>query len=130
MKFWGCKSILYKSWEWCFTTEFEDEISHYIRETANEYGTTTRRPRRIGWFDSVVLNYSRMVNGLTGIALTLLDVLSSLITIKICTAYQLDGKTITSIPASIKDYERCTPIYEELPGDEDITQVQSFDELP
>lgn len=114
-----------------FTTEFEDEISHYIRETANEYGTTTRRPRRIGWFDSVVLNYSRMVNGLTGIALTLLDVLSSLITIKICTAYQLDGKTITSIPASIKDYERCTPIYEELPGwDEDITQVQSFDELP
>ncbi|NLD26925.1 MAG: adenylosuccinate synthase [Acholeplasmataceae bacterium] len=114
-----------------FVTEFEDEIAHYIRETAHEYGTTTRRPRRIGWFDSVVLNYSRMINGLTGIAVTLLDVLSSLKTIKICTAYELDGKIIRNIPAAITDYDRCLPVYEELPGwDEDISQVRSFEELP
>jgi adenylosuccinate synthase len=114
-----------------FVTEFDDEIAHYIRETGNEYGTTTKRPRRIGWFDAVILNYSRMINGLTATAVTLLDVLSHLKTIKICTAYILDGKIINTVPASINDFNRCLPIYEELPGwDEDITNVQSFDELP
>lgn len=114
-----------------FATEFEDEIAEYIRKTGNEYGTSTGRPRRIGWFDGVIANYSRIVNGLTGLAVTLLDVLTGLKTIKICTAYELNGKIIKSVPASIKDFENCRPIYEELPGwDEDITNVKSYEELP
>jgi len=114
-----------------FPTEFEDEIAKFIRDTGNEYGTTTKRPRRIGWFDGVVLNYSKMINGLTGISIMLLDVLSKVKTIKICTAYNLNGKIIKTIPASIQDFDKCIPIYEELPGwDEDITNVKSFEELP
>ena len=108
-----------------------DETAHYIREAGNEYGTTTRRPRRIGWFDAVILNYSKMINGLTGIAIMLLDVLSGLKSLKICTAYDLDGKIIKTVPASLSDYNKCKPIYEELPGwDEDITEVKKFSELP
>ena len=114
-----------------FPTEFEDEIAKYIRETGNEYGTTTKRPRRIGWFDGVVVNYSKMINGLTGISLMLLDVLTGLDTLKICSSYKISGKTLHTIPASIRDYEHCVPVYEELPGwKEDISQVKSFDELP
>jgi len=114
-----------------FPTELFDETAHYIREAGNEYGTTTRRPRRIGWFDAVILNYSKMINGLTGIAIMLLDVLSGLKSLKICTAYDLDGKIIKTVPASLSDYNKCKPIYEELPGwDEDITEVKKFSELP
>jgi adenylosuccinate synthase len=114
-----------------FVTEFEDDISRQIRKVGNEYGTTTKRPRRIGWFDGVIVNYSRMVNGLTGLAVTLLDVLTGLKTIKVCTGYELNGKILNSVPASIKDFESCRPIYEELPGwDQDITQVKNFEELP
>lgn len=114
-----------------FPTEFEDEVAKYIRETGNEYGTTTKRPRRIGWFDGVVINYSKMINGLTGISLMLLDVLTGLETLKICSSYKISGKTLHTIPASIRDYEHCVPVYEELPGwKEDISQVKSFDELP
>jgi adenylosuccinate synthase len=114
-----------------FPTEFEDEIAQYIRKTGNEYGTTTKRPRRIGWFDGVVINYSKMINGLTGISLMLLDVLTGLETIKICTAYKISGKTLHTIPASIREFEHCVPVYEDLMGwTEDITQVKSFEELP
>jgi adenylosuccinate synthase len=114
-----------------FPTELFDETAHYIRERGNEYGTTTRRPRRIGWFDAVVLNYSRMINGLTGISVMLLDVLTGMKTLKICTAYELDGKIVKTVPASLSAYNKCRPVYEELPGwDEDITGVKSFDELP
>ncbi len=115
----------------CFPTEFEDEIASYIRITGNEFGTTTKRPRRIGWFDGVVLNYSKMINGLTEISVMLLDVLSKLKTLKICTAYKINGRTLKTIPASIKEFERCVPVYEELPGwDEDLSNVKSFEELP
>lgn len=114
-----------------FPTEFEDETSHYIRETAHEYGVTTQRPRRIGWFDGVIMNYSARINGLTGIVVTLLDVLSNIPVLKLCTSYHLDGKIITSPPARIQDYERCTPNYIELSGwTEDISQVTSYEELP
>ena len=117
--------------EGTFPTEFEDEISQYIRITGNEFGTTTKRPRRIGWFDTVVLNYSKMINGLTGISIMLLDVLTSVKTIKICTGYNLNGQILYTIPASIKDFEKCIPIYEEIPGwNEDITDVKTFEELP
>ncbi len=114
-----------------FPTEFEDEIAKSIRDRGNEYGTTTGRPRRIGWLDTVIVNHARRVSGLSGLSIMLLDVLSGVETLKICVGYKLDGKEINYIPANIKAYERCEPIYIEMPGfEEDITNVKSFDELP
>lgn len=117
--------------EGAFPTEFEDETAKTIREIAHEYGTTTKRPRRIGWLDAVVLRYSAMINGLTGFSLMLLDVLSGIKTLKVCVAYELDGKRIKTIPSRIEDFERVVPIYEEVPGwDEDISEIKTFDALP
>ena len=117
--------------EGAFPTEIEGEIANRIREIGREYGTVTGRPRRIGWFDSVVVSHTRRVSGLTGISVNLLDVLSGLETLKICTAYELDGQVIKYVPSTIKEFERCTPVYEEMPGwQEDITGVTSFEELP
>ncbi len=114
-----------------FPTEFEDEIAKQIRITGNEFGTSTGRPRRIGWLDTVILSHAKRVSGLTGLSIMLLDVLSGLDKLKICTAYTLDGKEITHIPANIADYERCQPVFIEVDGwKEDITKVESFDELP
>ncbi len=114
-----------------FPTEFEDEISHYIRETAHEYGVTTKRPRRIGWLDGVILRYSCMINGLTSLSIMLLDILTGIKELKICTSYNLDGKEIFELPARSSEWERCQPNYITLPGwSEDITKCQSFDELP
>ena len=114
-----------------FPTEIEGELADRIRERGHEYGTVTKRARRIGWFDAVVVNQSRRMSSLTGISLMLLDVLSGLKTLKICTAYELDGKIIKALPSTIKQLNRVKPVYEEMPGwDEDITKVTSFDELP
>jgi adenylosuccinate synthase len=114
-----------------FPTELKDELGDWIRERGNEYGTVTGRPRRVGWFDSVVVRHARRVSGITGLSLNSLDVLSGLETVKICTAYQLDGKTIESYPASLELLSRCEPIYEEMPGwNEDLSNVKSLDELP
>ena len=114
-----------------FPTELFEELGNSIREKAHEYGATTKRPRRIGWLDGVALRYSTNINGFTSISLMLLDILSGIEKIKICTAYELDGKKIYTIPASLKDYERCVPVYEEFDGwTEDISHVTSFDELP
>lgn len=114
-----------------FPTEFEDEIAKGIRERGHEYGTTTGRARRIGWLDGVVLQHARRINGITGLAITLLDVLSSVKELKICVAYQLDGKTIHHIPGNYEDYARCTPVYQILPGwDEDISAVSKYEDLP
>ncbi|WP_029070068.1 adenylosuccinate synthase [Kandleria vitulina] len=114
-----------------FPTEIEGEMADHIREKGHEYGTVTKRPRRVGWFDSVVVNQSRRMASLTGISLMLLDVLTGLPTLKLCTAYMLDGEEIHSLPACIEDLERCEPVFEEMPGwDEDITGVTSFEELP
>ncbi len=114
-----------------FPTEIDGELAHFIREAGHEYGTVTKRPRRIGWFDAVVVNQSRRMSGLTGVSLMLLDVLTGLETLKICTAYSLDGKVIHALPSTIFELERVQPIYEEMPGwKEDITQVKSFEELP
>ena len=115
--------------EGAFPTEFEDETAKKIRETAHEYGTTTKRPRRIGWLDGVVLRYSCMINGLTGLSLMLLDVLSGIPTLKVCTGYTLNGKVIHTIPSRISDFEKAEPIYEELPG-EDISNILTYDALP
>ena len=114
-----------------FPTELFDETGELIRQRGHEYGTVTQRARRTGWFDAVVVNQSRRMSSLTGISLMLLDVLSGFDTIKICKAYKLDGKEIYGLPATVKDIERCEPVYEEMPGwKEDITNVKSFEELP
>ena len=126
-----CKAYSTRVGSGVFPTEFEDDTAHYIRETGREYGTVTKRPRRIGWLATVILNYSKMINGLTGISLMLLDVLSGIETIKICTSYLLNGKEIHTVPANIKEIEKCIPVYEELPGwTEDITKCKTYDELP
>jgi len=117
--------------EGAFPTEIEGETANHIREIGREYGTVTGRARRIGWFDSVVVSHTRRVSGLTGISVNLLDVLSGVGSLKLCTAYKLDGKEIKYVPSTIKEFERCEPVYEEMPGwTEDITGVKSFAELP
>jgi adenylosuccinate synthase len=114
-----------------FATEFEDEVAHKIREVGHEYGTTTGRPRRIGWIDTVVLRHTKRISGITGLSVMLLDVLSGIETLKICVAYKLNGDIIDYIPASIKEFELCEPVYIEVPGwEEDITKVASFSDLP
>lgn len=114
-----------------FPTEFEDETAKTIRETGNEYGTTTRRPRRIGWLDLVVLKHVKRINGLNNLSVMLLDVLTGIKELKICVSYYLDGKEIDYIPADYYEYERCIPNYITVQGwDEDITKITSFDELP
>ncbi|MDR1781572.1 MAG: adenylosuccinate synthase [Bacilli bacterium] len=114
-----------------FVSEIDGDIAHYIREKGHEYGVTTGRARRIGWFDAVVINHTRRVSGLTDLSIMLLDVLSGLDEIKICTKYLLDGNEIDYFPALINDLERCQPVYEVLPGwQEDITQCTDFNDLP
>ncbi len=114
-----------------FPTEQNNPTGDRIREIGKEYGTTTGRPRRVGWFDSVVLRHSRRVSGITGLSLNSIDVLTGLDTVKICKAYRYKDQVITSYPASLKALAECEPVYEELPGwHEDITNVRSFEELP
>ena len=112
-------------------TELEDETGNMIRERAYEYGTTTGRPRRCGWFDAVAAGLSSQVNGFTGAAITRLDVLDILPELKICVAYKLDGKTIDYFPSSAAALERCQPVYERLEGwQSDTSSIREFDALP
>jgi adenylosuccinate synthase len=112
-------------------TELHDEVGQAIRERAHEYGTTTGRPRRCGWFDAVAAAFSSQINGFTGMVITRLDVLDALPMLKICTGYRLNGKTIDYFPASIADLERCQPIYEKLPGwQTETSHVREFAKLP
>ncbi len=112
-------------------TELEDEVGNLIRERAYEYGTTTGRPRRCGWFDAIAARFSSQINGFTGAAITRLDVLDTLPQLKICVAYKLNGKTIDYFPASVTELERCQPIYEELAGwQTDTSDIRKFDALP
>lgn len=114
-----------------FPTELFDEIGDGIRERGHEYGTVTGRPRRIGWFDAVVGRYTAELAGISHWAVMLLDVLSGLDTIKICVAYELDGKEIQSPPSTISSLARCKPVYIELPGwKEDISGIRNFEDLP
>lgn len=114
-----------------FPTELMNEIGDRIREVGNEYGTTTGRPRRVGWFDSVVVRHARRVSGITDLSLNSIDVLSGIETLKICVAYKYKGKIIEEFPASLKVLAECEPVYEELPGwTEDITGVSSLHDLP
>ncbi len=114
-----------------FPSELFDHVGNEIREKAHEYGVTTKRPRRIGWLDAVLLKYSISVNGFTGLSLMLLDILSGYDKIKICTSYTMDGKTMNTVPARNKDYEKCLPNYIEMDGwKEDITNCKHYEELP
>lgn len=114
-----------------FPSELKDEIGNRIREVGREYGTTTGRPRRIGWLDAVVLRYACRINGLDYLALTLLDVLTGLDTVKICSGYRYRGEMITHVPASLKALEECEPIFEEMPGwQEDLSAIERFEDFP
>lgn len=114
-----------------FPTELFDEVGDKIREVGNEFGTTTGRPRRCGWFDAVIVKYAVRTSGLTGIALNKVDTLSNLGTLKICVGYKKGTETITEFPASLEELAKCEPIYEEMPGWEgDIGNARSFEELP
>ncbi len=113
------------------TSEIRDEVGDQIRERAHEYGATTGRPRRCGWFDAVLARFSTRINGFTQAAITRLDVLEELPTLKICVGYKLDGKTIDYFPASVAALERCRPIYEEMPGwQTPISNIRQYEQLP
>ncbi len=114
-----------------FPTELLDADGEKLRQAGNEFGSTTGRPRRCGWFDAMVVRFAVRVNGLTGVALTKLDVLNDFDTIRICTGYLYDGKPLEELPSNLAVFEKCTPVYEEMPGwKSDISSARAFDELP
>ena len=114
-----------------FPTEQENNIGAYIRERGNEYGTTTRRPRRCGWFDAVAVKYSVELCGITQIALTLLDVLSGLDHLQICTGYRANGQRLETFRADMDMLAGVEPIYETLPGwKQEISQCRRYEDLP
>jgi len=114
-----------------FVTELDNEIGDRIRTAGREFGTVTGRPRRCGWLDTVVVKYSARVNGMTCIALMLLDVLTGFEEVKICTGYKYGDEIIENFPASLHILGKCEPIYETLPGwSEDLSECETFDALP
>ena len=114
-----------------FPTELNDDLGEFLRKTGSEYGTTTGRPRRCGWFDAVIGRYAKRINGVTDFVITKLDVLSGLETVPVCVAYDVDGVRHDEMPMTQSDFHHAKPIYEELPGWwEDISLARTFDELP
>jgi adenylosuccinate synthase len=114
-----------------FPTEIVGGIGDQLRERGGEYGATTGRPRRCGWFDGVVMRHAARVNGLTQLAITKIDVLDSFDVIKLCTAYEYEGKKIKDFPTDIYRLEKCKPVYEEMKGwKEDLSSVTDYKDLP
>jgi adenylosuccinate synthase len=115
-----------------FPTELLDETGDFIRSRGNEFGTTTGRPRRTGWFDAVILRHAVRINGLTSIALNKLDTLSGVKPLKVCTTYKLpDGSVTDNFPPTLEELAVCSPVYEEFAGfDGNLSACKSFDELP
>jgi adenylosuccinate synthase len=114
-----------------FPTELFDESGEFLRENGFEFGTTTGRPRRCGWYDAPIARYSARINGVTDFVLTKLDVLTGLKTIPVCVAYDVDGERHDEMPVSQSDFHHAVPIYEECAGwEEDITGARTFDDLP
>ncbi len=114
-----------------FPTELNDAWGDHLRKTGWEYGTTTGRPRRCGWFDAVIGRYAARVNGVTDFVLTKLDVLSGMEKVPVCVAYDVDGVRHDEMPMTQTDFHHARPIYEELPGWwEDITAARTFEDLP
>lgn len=115
-----------------FPTELDDETGDTIRNKGGEFGTTTGRPRRTGWFDAVIVRHSVRVNGLSSLAINKLDTLGGIGDLKVCVAYKKpDGTVIENFPATLEELADCVPVYETLKGfDDDISSCRSFDELP
>ena len=114
-----------------FPTELEDSFGEFLRDKGHEFGTTTGRPRRTGWYDALIARYSARINGVTDFVLTKLDVLTGLETIPVCVAYDVEGTRVEEMPWSQTDFHHASPIYENLPGwSEDITGVRTFEDLP
>jgi adenylosuccinate synthase len=114
-----------------FPTELDDEFGEFLRDKGHEFGTTTGRPRRTGWYDAPIARYSARINGVTDFVLTKLDVLTGLEKIPVCIAYDVDGTRVEEIPWSQSDFHHARPIYEYFPGwTEDLTGVREFDHLP
>lgn len=114
-----------------FPTELHDDMGMHIATVGHEFGATTGRPRRCGWFDAVIARYAAMVGGINEWALMKMDVLDAVETIKICVGYECDGERIDHVPASIRKFQRCTPIYEEFEGwNCPTTECTSWDDLP
>jgi len=114
-----------------FPTELFDESGEFLRSAGFEFGTTTGRPRRTGWYDAPIARYAARINGVTDFVLTKLDVLTGLERIPVCVAYDVDGVRHDEVPVSQTDFHHAKPIYEELPGwSEDITGARSFSDLP
>ncbi|PPE06466.1 adenylosuccinate synthase [Mesoplasma corruscae] len=112
-------------------TELDNEIGERIRVNGNEYGSNTKRPRRVGWLDLVALKYAIRTGGIDELFITLLDVLDAEEEIKLCTSYEYEGKAFDTIPASNNEFGKCKPVFETLPGwKQDITQTTSWDQLP
>lgn len=126
-----CKSYTTRVGKGPFPTELFGEMGEHIRRTGFEYGTTTGRPRRCGWLDTVILRFAVRVNGLTSLAVNKLDTLTGIDKLKVCVAYVKNGVKIENFPCDISDLEGCEPIYVEVDGwKEDIENVRSYDDLP
>lgn len=114
-----------------FPTELLDETGEWIREKGHEYGVTTGRSRRCGWLDLVIVKTAVRVSGLTSLAVTKIDTLAGLDTLKVCVGYKFDGKIIDYFPASLEDLAKCEPVYEEFAGwGEEVANARNYDELP
>jgi adenylosuccinate synthase len=126
-----CKAYTTRVGSGPFPTELLDATGERIREIGREYGTTTGRGRRCGWLDLVLLKDSSHINSLSGWVLTRLDILSGFETIKVCTAYECEGQTRTSVPASLREFAKMRPVYQELPGwSENLCGIRRFEDLP
>ena len=114
-----------------FPTEQDNDDGQHIRDRGNEYGTTTGRPRRCGWFDAVAARYTARLSGVDMLSLMMLDVLAALPEIKVCVAYEIDGKRVEHFPSHSDDLRRAVPIYETLPGwQTEVTEVERVEDLP
>ncbi|MCA9167282.1 MAG: adenylosuccinate synthase [Planctomycetales bacterium] len=114
-----------------FPTEQDNEVGQHIRDRGNEYGTTTGRPRRCGWFDAVAVRYTARLSGVTFLSLMMLDVLCELSEIQVCVAYKIDGKEVRDFPSHVDDLRRAEPVYETLPGwQQDVSEIDRPEDLP
>ena len=114
-----------------FVTELLDDMGDFIRERGHEYGATTGRPRRCGWLDLVIVNFSVRINGITSFAVSRMDTLGEIDKVKVCVGYEIDGKVVTNYPASLDDLEKAKPVYREFDGwSGDISDVRKFEDLP
>lgn len=114
-----------------FPTELLDSTGDWVRKKGHEFGVTTGRARRCGWLDLVILKTSARISGLTSFAVTKIDTLAGLDTLKVCTGYRLNGEIIDYVPASLEDLAKCEPIYEEFEGwDDSIANARCYEDLP